>query len=223
MIFPSIDRPIQIHLGVACSSQFPENTWLKYMWPLPTRLLAHTTKFWTSSSNPRPLHQTVHLSKIPQRWPKEPRRSVSPVNTVPGMWTILPDDQSAWRIECEANWLHGNACPCRASFRWRDCGFFRWCTLLQQYTIVDIGNLPDTVPPSESKSRRWKSHNTPDMCAPSAERRLWRDTLLASGTARHARRLLLEELTPYRTLLEPPIVDLEDVLQSKSNKHYHNK
>jgi hypothetical protein len=57
----------------------------------------------------------------------------------------------------------------------------------------------DTVHRCESKSRRWKSHNTPNTSAPSAERRPSRDTLWESGTARHATRLSLEEHTPYRT------------------------
>ena len=56
----------------------------------------------------------------------------------------------------------------------------------------------DTVHPSESKSRRWKSLNTQDTSAPSVERLPSRDTPLVSGIANHARRPLLEELTPSR-------------------------
>src|SRR3954465_8395378 len=58
----------------------------------------------------------------------------------------------------------------------------------------------DTVPPSESKSRRWKSPNTPSTSAHSAERRPSRDTRWESGTASHATRPSLEAHTPYRTL-----------------------
>jgi ribosomal protein L37AE/L43A len=58
--------------------------------------------------------------------------------------------------------------------------------------------LIDTVPPSESKSRRWKSHNTPNTSAHSAERPPSRDTQSESGTASHATRLLLEEPTLSR-------------------------
>jgi hypothetical protein len=62
-----------------------------------------------------------------------------------------------------------------------------------------FSQIIDTVHRCESKSRRWKSHNTPNTSAPSAERRPSRDTLWESGTARHATRLSLEEHTPYRT------------------------
>ena len=57
----------------------------------------------------------------------------------------------------------------------------------------------DTVPPSESKSRRWKSPSTPDMSALSAARPPLRDTPLASGTARPATRPSPEEHTLCRT------------------------
>jgi len=62
----------------------------------------------------------------------------------------------------------------------------------------------DTVHPSESKSRRWKSPNTPSTSAHSAERRPSRDIRWESGTARHATRRLLEEHTPYRTYYRNP-------------------
>lgn len=48
------------------------------------------------------------------------------------------------------------------------------------------------VHPSESKSRRWKSANTPDTSAPSAARTPSRDTRSESGNARVARRRLPE-------------------------------
>ena len=35
--------------------------------------------------------------------------------------------------------------------------------------LIDVSNVLDMVLHSESKSRRWKSHNTPNMSAPSAE------------------------------------------------------
>lgn len=63
----------------------------------------------------------------------------------------------------------------------------------------------DTVHPSESKSRRWKSLNTQDTSALSAERPPSRDTPLVSGIASHARRPLLEELTPSRMFWNPSI------------------
>jgi hypothetical protein len=56
----------------------------------------------------------------------------------------------------------------------------------------------DTVPLSESRSRRWKSPNTHDTSVLSAERPLSRDIPLVSGIANHARRPLPEELTPSR-------------------------
>jgi len=59
--------------------------------------------------------------------------------------------------------------------------------------------ISDTVHPSESKSRRWKSPNTPSTSAHSAERRPSRDIRWESGTARHATRLSLEEHTLCRT------------------------
>jgi hypothetical protein len=62
-----------------------------------------------------------------------------------------------------------------------------------------ITRFTDMVRLCESKSRRWKSPNTPNTSAPSAERRPLRDTQWASGTARHAIRPSLEELIPYRT------------------------
>lgn len=48
------------------------------------------------------------------------------------------------------------------------------------------------VHPSESKSRRWKSANTPDTSAPSAARTPSRDTRSEFGNARVARRRLPE-------------------------------
>jgi len=58
---------------------------------------------------------------------------------------------------------------------------------------------PDTVPPSENKSRRWKSPSTPNTSAHSAERQLSRDTRSESGIASLATRLSLEEHTLCRT------------------------
>jgi hypothetical protein len=59
--------------------------------------------------------------------------------------------------------------------------------------------ITDTVPLSESKSRRWKSHNTQNTSAHSVERPPSRDTQSESGTASRARRPSLEEPTQYRT------------------------
>merc|ERR1711939_999663 len=60
---------------------------------------------------------------------------------------------------------------------------------------LTISRHSDTVPPSESKSRRWKSLNTPNMSAHSAERPPSRDILSESGTASRATRPSLEEHT----------------------------
>lgn len=72
-----------------------------------------------------------------------------------------------------------------------------------QYADGSSPRFTDTVPPSESRSRRWKSHSTPSTSAHSAERQPSRDTLWESGTASHARRPSLEEHTPSRTLRRP--------------------
>ena len=69
-----------------------------------------------------------------------------------------------------------------------------------QRSVWPVNMVHVMVPPSENKSRRWKSHSMPDMSAPSAERTLSRDTLLVSGTARVAERLLLEVPGLFRKL-----------------------
>lgn len=54
----------------------------------------------------------------------------------------------------------------------------------------------------ENKSRRWKSHNTLDTPAPSAEKPLSNDKQWVFGRVDHARKQWLEELGLYREYQE---------------------
>ena len=68
----------------------------------------------------------------------------------------------------------------------------------ERRTGADCSLPTDTVLPSVSRSRRWKSHSTQDTSARSAERPLLDATLSESGTASRARRPLPEALTSFR-------------------------
>ena len=136
----------------------------------------------------------------PQRWRRELRRSALPESTALGMWSIyLPtlDPRRAQYKDVAGFVFQRNI---NSSWRTRNSNL--------QWTIRSNADgfsprFIDTVPPSESRSRRWKSHSTPSTSAHSAERQPSRDTLWESGTASHARRPSLEEHTPSRTLRRP--------------------
>ena len=75
---------------------------------------------------------------------------------------------------------------------------------------------PVMLPPSVRPSRRWKSPNMPNTCAPSVERTIWSVKLSASGAA--AQRTVLLKLPEELGLTQqqlPPSSDLpSDVWKS---------
>ena len=79
---------------------------------------------------------------------------------------------------------------------------------------------PVMVPPSVRPSRRWKSPNTPNTCAPSVERTTWSVKLSASGAAaqRTVASKLPEELGPTQQQLPPQSDPPSDVWESWGQK-----